>query len=122
MRLTSSPPANPARVAPMRKARILIGPVRMPNVLFRMSETPGAIKHAGRAHGVFDWEAGDALIVENGCVHQHFNDDPDESAILLVFKAKPLFLFMHMMFQKVVTYPPKEPSPTQANYTPPPGL
>lgn len=28
-----------------------LGPVRMPNVLFRMSETPGAIKHAGRAHG-----------------------------------------------------------------------
>ena len=28
-----------------------LGPVRMPNLLFRMSETPGAIKHTGRAHG-----------------------------------------------------------------------
>jgi crotonobetainyl-CoA:carnitine CoA-transferase CaiB-like acyl-CoA transferase len=28
-----------------------LGPVRMPNVLFRMSETPGSIRHAGRAHG-----------------------------------------------------------------------
>jgi crotonobetainyl-CoA:carnitine CoA-transferase CaiB-like acyl-CoA transferase len=28
-----------------------LGPVRMPNVLFRMSETPGAIRHAGRAQG-----------------------------------------------------------------------
>ena len=28
-----------------------LGPVRMPNVLFRMSGTPGAIRHAGRAHG-----------------------------------------------------------------------
>jgi hypothetical protein len=26
------------------------------------------------------------------------------------------------MFQKVVTYPPSEPSPTQANYQPPAGL
>jgi crotonobetainyl-CoA:carnitine CoA-transferase CaiB-like acyl-CoA transferase len=28
-----------------------LGPVRMPNVLFRMSETPGSIRHTGRAHG-----------------------------------------------------------------------
>jgi crotonobetainyl-CoA:carnitine CoA-transferase CaiB-like acyl-CoA transferase len=28
-----------------------LGPVRMPNVLFRMSATPGEIKHTGRDHG-----------------------------------------------------------------------
>lgn len=28
-----------------------LGPVRMPNVLFRMSESPGAIRHTGRGHG-----------------------------------------------------------------------
>lgn len=28
-----------------------LGPVRMQNVLFRMSDTPGAIRHTGRAHG-----------------------------------------------------------------------
>ncbi|MFD2768044.1 CaiB/BaiF CoA transferase family protein [Micromonospora eburnea] len=28
-----------------------LGPVRMQNVLFRMSKTPGAIRHTGRAHG-----------------------------------------------------------------------
>ena len=28
-----------------------LGPVRMPNVLFRMSQTPGAIRHTGRAQG-----------------------------------------------------------------------
>lgn len=33
-----------------------LGPVRMPNVLFRMSETPGSIRHAGRGHGA-DTEA-----------------------------------------------------------------
>jgi len=66
----------------------------------------------GRGHDVHDgktvpWKAGDVMIVENGCVHQHFNDDPDNEAIVLVFKAKPLFLFMHLMLQKIVEYPPK---------------
>ena len=79
----------------------------------------------GKGHDVhdgkrLDWEAGDALIVENGCVHQHFNDDPDGETIVLIMKAKPLFLFMHMLFQKVVAYPPKNPeSVAQENYTPP---
>jgi quercetin dioxygenase-like cupin family protein len=79
----------------------------------------------GKGHDVhdrrrLDWEAGDALIVENGCVHQHFNDDPNGEAIVLVAKAKPLFLFMHMIFQKVAAWPPKEPeSEAQRNYVPP---
>ncbi|MDE2474687.1 MAG: cupin domain-containing protein [Alphaproteobacteria bacterium] len=59
--------------------------------------------HDGRR---IDWKAGDIMIVETGCVHQHFNDDPEEDAVLLVFKAKPLFLFMHLLFQKMVQYPP----------------
>ena len=33
-----------------------LGPIRMPNVISRLSETPGAIRHAGRAHGA-DTEA-----------------------------------------------------------------
>jgi gentisate 1,2-dioxygenase len=78
----------------------------------------------GKGHDVHDtvhlpWEAGDALIVENGCVHQHFNDDPDNEAIVVVMKAKPLFLFMHMIFQKNVNMPPAEASAKQAAYTPP---
>lgn len=28
-----------------------LGPVRMPNLLFRMSESPGEIRHTGRGHG-----------------------------------------------------------------------
>jgi len=67
----------------------------------------------GRGHDIhdgrrIDWKAGDIMIVENGCVHQHFNDDPDNEATLLVFKAKPLFLFMHLLFQKIVEFPPTE--------------
>ena len=78
----------------------------------------------GRGHDIhdgrrIDWKAGDAMIVENGCVHQHFNDDPDNEAILLVFKAKPLFLFMHLLFQKIVSYPPKTPPEGHEDWTPP---
>jgi mannose-6-phosphate isomerase-like protein (cupin superfamily) len=78
----------------------------------------------GRGHDVHDgrrieWKAGDVMIVENGCVHQHFNDSEDEEAILLVFKAKPLFLFMHLLFQKIVEWPSKVPPKGQENYKPP---
>ena len=38
---------------------------------------------------------------------------------VIVMKAKPLFLFMHMLFQKMVEYPPKVPSPGGENYVPP---
>ena len=36
--------------------------------------------------------AGDALIVENGCVHQHCSDTPDDECIVLIMKAKPLIM------------------------------
>jgi len=81
----------------------------------------------GRGHDVHDgrrieWKAGDAMIVENGCVHQHFNDDPDNEAILLVMKAKPLFLFMHLLFQKIVSYPPNEKPKGHEDWQPPSDL
>jgi gentisate 1,2-dioxygenase len=81
----------------------------------------------GRGHDIHDgkrieWRAGDVMIVENGCVHQHFNDDPDNEAILLVFKAKPLFLFMHLLFQKIVSYPPTEPPKGHEDFKPPTDL
>jgi quercetin dioxygenase-like cupin family protein len=80
----------------------------------------------GKGHDVhdgerLDWEAGDAMIVENGCVHQHFNDS-DEESLVLIMKAKPLFLFMHLIFQKMVVYPPKEPVPGHEDYAPPESL
>jgi len=37
----------------------------------------------------------------------------------LIMKAKPLFLFMHLLFQKVVEFPPTEPVPGQEDYAPP---
>ena len=67
----------------------------------------------------YDWQAGDAVIVENACVHEHSNTESDEEAVVLVFKAKPLFLFMHLLFQKMVKYPPKDPPEGFEDYTPP---
>jgi mannose-6-phosphate isomerase-like protein (cupin superfamily) len=79
---------------------------------------------SGRGYDVHDGErvdaeAGDCMIVENGCVHQHFNADSEEEFVVLVMKAKPLFLFMHMIFQKTVKLPPAEGTEKQLNYTPP---
>ena len=42
--------------------------------------------------------------------------------MLLVFKAKPLFLFMHLLFQKIVEWPSKVPPKGAENYKPPTDL
>lgn len=91
----------------------------MNSAVFFVLKGKGHDVHDGRR---IDWEAGDALIVENGCVHQHFSDDPDDECIVLIMKAKPLFLFMHLIFQKMVEYPPKTPVPGQEAYVPPADL
>ena len=59
----------------------------------------------------YDWKAGDVAIVHNNCVHQHFNADPDKPARALVIKTKPMYMFMNMMFQKLVEPRPTEPAP-----------
>jgi gentisate 1,2-dioxygenase len=74
--------------------------------------------HDGRK---IPWKAGDVMLVENGCVHQHFNDSDKEECIHLVFKAKPLFLFMHLLLQKMVEWPP-ELDPALGPYSPPKDL
>jgi quercetin dioxygenase-like cupin family protein len=66
-----------------------------------------------------DYRAGDCLLVENGCVHQHINGSDAEDMVVVVMKAKPLFLFMHMVFQKTVKLPPRDPVPGQDIYVPP---
>ncbi len=66
----------------------------------------------------YDWEAGDACIVENACVHQHLNADPNRETRVIIFKAKPLFLFFHLLFQKNVKYPASEPQKGWENFAP----
>lgn len=89
------------------------------SAVFYVLEGKGHDIHDGR---VIPWQAGDVMLVENGCVHQHFNDDEKEQALLLVFKAKPLFHFMNLIFQKIVSYPPTEPTEGNKNFAPPSDL
>jgi quercetin dioxygenase-like cupin family protein len=77
----------------------------------------------GKGHEIhdgvrYDWEAGDVVVVENSCVHQHFNDDPDRPARAIIIKSKPLYLFMNMVMQEVVEEQPMEPVPGHENFEP----
>lgn len=85
----------------------------------------GAVMYVleGRGHDIhdgerLDWQAGDAFIVMNACVHQHFNDDPERPARLLVLKGKPIYMFFHLLFQKTVAWPPETPRPGWENWRP----
>jgi len=64
----------------------------------------------------YDWQAGDIAIVHNNCVHQHFNADPLKPARALVIKTKPMYMFMNMLFQKLVIPRPAEPTPEGAGF------
>lgn len=66
----------------------------------------------------YDWQAGDIAIVPNNCVHQHNNADPMKPARALVIKSKPMYMFMNMLFQKVVIPRPTEPTEHGAGFKP----
>ena len=59
----------------------------------------------------YDWKAGDAVVVHNNCVHQHFNASNEKPARALVIKTKPMYMFMNMLFQHQVEPRPSEPAP-----------
>jgi quercetin dioxygenase-like cupin family protein len=83
--------------------------------VFYILDGEGAEVHDGIR---YEWEAGDAAIVHNNCVHQHFNRNPDKPARALVMKTKPMFLFLNMLFQQIVEKTPKDPTPTQGDFVP----
>lgn len=59
----------------------------------------------------YEWEAGDALAVHNDSVHWHNNADPERPALILVMKAKPLWIFLGLQQQGPLgTMPPLEDS------------
>jgi quercetin dioxygenase-like cupin family protein len=87
----------------------------MNSAVFYILDGKGYDVHDGKR---YDWEAGDVCIVENASVHQHFNSDPNKPGRVLVMKAKPLFLFAHMIYQKMVEYPPTELAPGQEPFIP----
>ncbi|MFE3995943.1 CoA transferase, partial [Streptomyces goshikiensis] len=54
-----------------------LGPIRMQNVLFRLSETPGAIRWAGRPHGADT----DAVLTELGLTRAEIDALRTEGAL-----------------------------------------
>jgi len=64
----------------------------------------------------YDWAAGDVAVVHNNCVHQHFNASATRPARALVLKTKPMFMFMNMLFQKLVEPRPSTPAPGAADF------
>jgi quercetin dioxygenase-like cupin family protein len=77
----------------------------------------------GKGHEIhdgvrYDWEAGDVVVVEKSCVHQHFNDDPDRPARAIVIQSKPLYLFTNMVMQEVVEDQPRDPVPGYDDFEP----
>jgi len=66
----------------------------------------------------YDWSAGDLVIVTPSCVHQHFNALKDRPARVLIIKAKPLYIFMNLIFQGFVEKAPKQPIPGWENFKP----
>ena len=59
----------------------------------------------------YEWEAGDVAYVPPNTIHQHFNASPTKPARALVMKTKPMFMFMNMLFQKIVEPRPTSPAP-----------
>lgn len=55
----------------------------------------------------YDWNVGDTVAVHNDCVHWHNNPDPEERAICLVMKPKPLSLFLGLTYQGKIGYGPE---------------
>ncbi|MDP2645228.1 MAG: cupin domain-containing protein [Desulfobacterales bacterium] len=86
----------------------------MNSAVFYILEGKGHDIHDGQR---IDWQEGDAAIVANACVHRHYNDG-DAPARLLIIKAKPAFLFSHLLFQRVMEYPPEEAPPGYEKYLP----
>ena len=66
----------------------------------------------------YEWKAGDVAVVHNNCVHQHFNADPKKPARALVMKCKPMYMFMNMLFQKLIEPRPTEPTAEGAGFAP----
>jgi len=87
----------------------------MNSAVFYILEGKGYDVHDGER---YDYEAGDAVIVSNSCVHQHFNASNERPLRAVAFKAKPLFLFFNLLFQKTVDYPPEEPLPGWEDFKP----
>jgi hypothetical protein len=66
----------------------------------------------------YEWEPGDLALIHGGCAHKHYSVDPDVPARALIMKAKPLYLFLHLLNQQYISKGPQEPIPGWEDYGP----
>ena len=85
----------------------------MNEAMFYILDGKGHEIHDGER---YDWESGDLVVVQNSCVHQHFNDDPKRPVRAIIIKSKPLYLFMNLVAQEVVEEQPKDPVPGHEHF------
>lgn len=74
--------------------------------VFYILEGKGHELHDGKT---YPWEAGDVVIVPEGCVHRQVNDG-DVPAIALVINPKPTYVFMNLFMQRLVNRPGEGPT------------
>jgi mannose-6-phosphate isomerase-like protein (cupin superfamily) len=87
----------------------------MNSAVFYILDGEGYDIHDGER---YDWKAGDVCIVEPNCTHQHFNASKTEPVRVLVMKAKPLFIFTNLLYQRAVIPEPKDPVPGFEDFDP----
>lgn len=71
----------------------------MNEAVFYILEGKGYEIHDGER---FDWEAGDVVIIPQGCVHRHVNADPENKAKAMVVNPKATYLFHNLTAQRLV--------------------
>jgi quercetin dioxygenase-like cupin family protein len=83
--------------------------------LLYVLEGKGYEIHDGKT---YEWNAGDLVLIHGGSVHQHFNADPNNPARGIIFKGKPLYIFLNLIYQDFVEKAPKQPVPGFEDYRP----
>ena len=66
----------------------------------------------------YEWEPGDLALIHGGCAHKHYSADPDNPARALIIKAKPLYLFLHLIDQQYISKAPRDPVRGWEDYEP----
>lgn len=74
--------------------------------LFYVLDGEGYEIHDGRR---FEWKAGDAVIIPNGCVHRHVNASAGAKARVLVINPKPAYWLFNLRAQGLVHRPGEGP-------------
>lgn len=83
--------------------------------LMYILEGEGYEIHDGKRYA---WEPGDLALIHGGCVHKHYSADLDDPARVLIIKNKPMYLFLHLLFQQYIEHAPEDPQEGWENYVP----